>query len=218
MGAIQRLNEGEGQTMSHASRRGSVGVLVAAMVVAAAGAWAAASSGKATGRGEDEGRIGLGVNLGRADVRYEMNPEMAIDGFLGLDTESGGGLSNTGITVGGYFLGRITKPDPVSFLWVAGLAYDSQSVSTTITVPVLGSVTSKTSQGTFSIQGGVGAEYFFPGTKQFSIEARVGLSIDFISDSVDTGGTSSSVSSTGFGLKDLTGGIFMLRYYFGNGA
>ncbi len=63
--------------------------------------------------------------------------------------------------------------------------------------------------------GRIGAEYFLPGTKSFSLEGRVGIGLDLVSTKdTATGTASTSSSTTGFGIKDLTGGAFMLRYYF----
>ena len=182
-------------------------IMLVALAGGATGAgWAAAHGGA------DAGRLGLGVNLGRADIRKELDPMSAIDGFIGLDTQSASGASQTGLKIGGYYLKRLTAPEPVGFHFLGGLSYsiDNQSVT-------FAGVTASNKLSTLSLFGGVGAEYFLPGTKQLSIEGDVGLSIDIISSETPngTGGTTTS-SSTGIGIKDLTGGLFILRYYFAN--
>lgn len=162
-----------------------------------------------------DNKWGLGLNLGRADFRFMLDSMSAVDGFVGLSSvDAGGGSKSTDTSIGGYYLKRFFAPDPVDFHFLAGLSFGSGS--TTISYPILGNVSVKNS--IFSIFAGVGSEYFLPGTKQFSLEAEVGLQFDSTSTDVPnpiSGGTS-SVSGSGFGFKDLTGGLFMLRYYFTN--
>jgi len=183
-----------------------MGLLVSPLVSVPSHAARAAESGN---------KWGLGLNLGRADFRFMLDSMSAVDGFVGLSSvDAGGGSKTTDTSIGGYYLKRFFAPDPVDFHFLAGLSFGSGSVG--VSVPPFGTLTEKNS--VFSIFAGVGSEYFLPGTKQFSLEAEVGLQFDSTSTDVPnpiTGGTS-SVSGSGFGFRDLTGGLFMLRYYFAN--
>jgi hypothetical protein len=60
------------------------------------------------------------------------------------------------------------------------------------------------SQKRISFFGGLGAEYFLPGTKSLSVEGDFGLMLQILSD---------GSTATRLALGNLTGGLFMLRYY-----
>lgn len=166
-------------------------MLAMLMAVLAAGAASAAAKG-------GSGRIGLGLNLGRADLRYDLDTMSAIDGFLDLSLGSGGvGFDDTDFGIGGYYLRRMTKADPVGAHLLAGFRFGSLDRG--------GATLSD-----FTLFGGIGAEYFFPGTKQISLEASVGLGIHFLNSKV--GGL--STTGTQLSIDDLTRGGIMLRYYF----
>jgi len=176
--------------------------LVAALVPAS-GALAARSSSGST-------RIGLGLNLDRADFRMELSPENAIGGFLKFGVISGDAEGNL-IGIGGYYLQRLKPAKPVDFHFLAGLAINTGSDSGIALMPDMLSMGMGADSVTdFMLFGGVGSEYFLPGTDQFSIEANVGLAIHFASAKAgDWDGSATMIS-----IEDLTGAVVMLRYYF----
>jgi hypothetical protein len=157
-----------------------------------------------------ETRVGLGLNLDRADFRMELSPENAIGGFLKFGVISGDAKGNL-IGIGGYYLQRIKPPKPVDFHFLAGLAINTGSDDGIVFMPsILAMGAGAESVTDFMLFGGVGSEYFLPGTTQFSIEANVGLAIHFASAKVgDADGSATMIS-----IEDLTGAVVMLRYYF----
>lgn len=168
--------------------------LTLAMLVAGLAVGAASDAADKAGRG----RIGLGLNLGRADLRYDLDTMSAVDGFLDLSLGSGGaGFDETDFGIGGYYLRRMTKADPVGAHLLGGFRFGSRDEG--------GATFSD-----FTLFGGIGAEYFFPGTKQFSVEANVGLGIHFVNTKVK----GLSATGTQLSIDDLTRGGIMLRYYF----
>lgn len=170
-----------------------------------------------------EGRIGLGLNLGRADLRYDLDAKSAVDGFLGFDS-LGGDAKGTGFQIGAAYIKRIRPAEPVGLNFTGGLAFESTDGGVS-----MGSLSVGAKTSSFDLFGGIGAEYFLPGTKQLSIEASVGLMIRFISQEVLTTATTAgpppffiptttvvkaTAKSTEIGIADLTGGMIILRYYF----
>jgi hypothetical protein len=67
------------------------------------------------------------------------------------------------------------------------------------------------SESDFALFGGLGCEYYLPGTERLSLEGQIGVGLHFLSGKVDGGGSGSGMELT---LGDLTGGTLMLRYYF----
>lgn len=177
----------------------------ALVVVAVGGAGAgfaaqgdSAKGGSAAGTPDWSNRIGVGVNLGRVDARYAIDSLNAVDVFVDLDVGSGDALfEGTMFGTGGYYLRRLVEADPVGAHVLAGLSIGYDDVGGTESTD-------------FAVFGGFGAEYFFPGTDKFSIEASIGLGAHFLSS--DTSG----VSNAGVRVRidDLTSGLLMLRYYF----
>lgn len=172
----------------------------------AASAWGGTlgSGGAAGGRsrsGDESPRMGLGLNLNRADLRFGLGGGGAIDAYLGFSSVSGDKpyFDETTLAIGGYYVQSIKAADPVDFHFLAGLGYGSDNN---------GGLTASD----IAIQGGVGVEYFLPGTKSLSIEADMGVGIHILGLKA-TGG---SVSGTKIALEDLTGGILYVRYYFDN--
>ncbi len=172
----------------------------------AASAWGGTlgSGGPAGGgrsRGEDSPRMGLAMNLNRADLRFGLGGGGAIDAFVGFSSISGDKpyFDDTTLAIGGYYVQSIKAADPVDFHFLAGLGYGSDNS---------GGITNSD----IAIQGGVGVEYFLPGTKSLSIEGDVGLGIHILGAKASGG----SVSGTKIALEDLTGGVIYVRYYFDN--
>ncbi len=147
-----------------------------------------------------KGRIGLGVNLNRADVRYDLDSMSAIDGFLEFQFGSGSetfGLDETNFGIGAYYLRRMNVSKPVGTHLLAGFEFETHDVG-------------GGSGSDFTLFGGFGVEYFLPGTNQFSGEANIGLGLHFLSEKV----RGAKGTGTQLGIEDLTGGVVMLRYYF----
>ena len=155
-------------------------------------------------------RVGLGLNLDRADFRMELSPMNAIGGFLKFGVISGDAEGNL-IGIGGYYLQRIRPAKPVDFHFLGGLAINNGSDAGIAMLPsVLSMGVGADSVTDIMLFAGVGSEYFMPGSDQFSVEANVGLAIHFASAKVgDADGSATMIS-----IEDLTGAVVMLRYYF----
>ena len=166
------------------------------LVSAVGGACAAEKAAKKQGT-----RYGLGMNLNRADVRFEMDKNYALDAFLGFDFLGGNDKyfsDMTQFTIGGYYLQWLTKRNPVGLHLLGGFSYTSGDMGVA-------------SESDFALFGGLGCEYYLPGTERLSLEGQIGVGLHFLSGKVDGGGSGSGMELT---LGDLTGGTLMLRYYF----
>ncbi|MEK7475581.1 MAG: hypothetical protein AAB152_08095 [Candidatus Coatesbacteria bacterium] len=176
----------------------TIGLAVA--VVALTGVAVAAPA-----QNQGEGRVGLGMNLGTLEATYSLNTQSALGAAVNLDLMTGDfDSTNFGLTA--WFQQKLKSREPVDFFMLAGLGFGSQKVGT-----------DKTSG--FQLFAGLGTEYFLPGTKSLSIEAKLGLVINFLSQTVPffnpvtLSMDSAKASGTEISFKDLTGGLFILRYY-----
>lgn len=160
-----------------------------------------AGSGGPLGPGRS--RLGVAVNLDRADLRYELDPVNAVGIHLGLEL-FGGGFKSHDFSFGGYFLRRITEPDPLGLHYLGGMAVEAMDDG------LLEEYTEIT------VFAGMGVEYFLPGTRQLSIEASVGVGLMSRDRKIKEtiGGTGEIKRGAGIAIRDLTGGIVMIRYYF----
>lgn len=166
------------------------------LVTAAGDAGAAGTAAKTQGI-----RYGLGINLNRADVRFEMDDNYALDAFLGFDFLGGNDRYFTDLTeftIGGYYLQWLTKRNPVGLHLLGGCAYTTDDMGAA-------------SESDFALFGGLGCEYYLPGTERLSLEGQIGVGLHFLSGKVDGAGSGSGMELS---LGDLTGGTLMLRYYF----
>jgi len=177
-----------------------IGVLVAA--VALAGTALAAPEGNAS-------RLGLGVNLNRLDVRYELDALSAVGGYFGVDTANKD--LGTVVEFGGYYLKRLKAAEPASLHLLGGLSYGTDNTGGEGTLSsIIGAVwgggrgVAGDAVKRLTFFAGAGAEYFLPGTRSLSVEGDVGLIVQIISD----GETATRVA-----VGNLAGGLFMLRYY-----
>jgi hypothetical protein len=174
--------------------------------------------------------LGLGSSIGTGQqasvssivARAEVSPKLVGNFGLGFRSESGDFSDDTslGFNIGGQFRVFTNEANNLHFHLLGGLSYArvGTSVNTTVTVTntTTGVTTTKTvktdvSNSEIGLYGGVGAEYFFPGTDQFSMEVDVGPRIDLLSSSPATGSDS---SGTVLSLaNNLSGGI-LFTYYF----
>ena len=154
-----------------------------------------------------QGRVGLGMNLGTAEATYALDTESAVGAGVSLDLMSGD-FDSTDFGLDAWYQKTIKDADPVKFFWLGGLGFGSKKDGSTSTTKTSG----------FRLFAGIGTEYFLPGTKSLSIEAKVGLMINFLSEEFSTtvpvlGTITSKASGTEISFKDLTGGLFVIRYY-----
>lgn len=148
--------------------------------------------------------IGLGVSTNQADVRFMLDGRSAIDAFVNLGISSGD-ADTTDFGAGGYYVANLRETKPVYLHWLAGASFGTGKTSVTVSLPVIGPTTSTVKTNAFSLFGGIGAEYFLPGTEVFSLEANVGARLEILGGDAD---------ATTLSLANLTGGTIMLRYYF----
>jgi hypothetical protein len=178
-------------------------IVVAAVAVSLSGpALAAEQAG-----GGGQGRIGIGMNLGSAEATYSIDAASAVGARIDLDLKSGD-FDTTTLGFDAWYQMDIMSADPVKFFGLAGLGYGStkEAVST-------GSGNVVTTDSGIRLFGGVGTEYFVPGTKSLSIEAKVGLMVEFLSTKTVTPFRTTKSSGTEISIQDLTGGLFVIRYY-----
>jgi len=165
-------------------------------------AFLASGMAGAAGKGSQM-RMGLGLGINRADMRFVLSDTTAADAYLGLNTMSGD-ADTTDFSLGGYFLSKIINARPADLHWLAGGSIGSSKMTapstTVLGVKVGGGSATAT---TISLFGGIGSEYFLPGTENLSIEANIGAQLDIL-----TG----DASGTGIGLSSMNGLTF--RYYF----
>ncbi len=185
----------------------TVGLAVIAVALTGS-VFAAGKEGSTTKEGQ--GRIGIGMNLSSAEATYGLDTKSAIGVGIVLDSVSGDSKS-TGLGFTGWYQSKIKSADPVEFFFLAGLGYESNDVGDNDTTSA------------FNLFGGIGVEYFVPGTKSLSIEAKVGLLIQFLSEEMTvtdinpvTGlpfTATAKASSTRIAFEDLSGALFVIRYY-----
>ena len=180
--------------------------LMAAGLVLATAARCAETAASA---GNGPGRIGVGVNLGHADVRYELGARNAVGVIVKFRSISGKDLQmelvNAGIPVrdasdrygtGAYFMHRMTVPDPAGWHLIGGFDYTMDDACGAKLLD-------------FSIYGGAGVEYFLPGTKQVSLEASIGMGLHFLKTK-RVGAANQYATQMGF--EPLLGGLILRLY------
>ena len=152
--------------------------------------------------GPGRSRFGIAVNLARADMRYELDPVNAVGIHLGIEM-FGGGFKSHEFAFGGYFLRRIIEPSPLGMHYLGGMAVEASDDG------LLEEYTEIT------VFAGMGVEYFLPGTSQLSVEASVGVALMSRDRKIkeEIGGTGEIKRGAGLAIRDLTGGVVMLRYY-----
>lgn len=140
--------------------------------------------------GAAEKGMGLGLGIDRVDARISLDDKSAFDCYLGFNNMGDSDYSMTDFTIGGYYLMKIVNAKPADLHWLGG----AEIALTTGDGP-------KATQ--ISLFGGIGSEYFLPGTEKLSIEVNAGLK--FTNSSGDLEGHM-------FGFDSLNGVTF--RYYF----
>ena len=134
--------------------------------------------------------MGLGLGIKRVDARITLDDKSAADGYLCFNNMGNSDFSTTDLTIGGYYMMKIVNVKPADLHWLGG----AEVAITTGDGP-------KTTK--ISLFGGIGSEYFLPGTENLSIEVNAG--VKFTNMSGDAEGHL-------FGLDSLNGVTF--RYYF----
>lgn len=200
-----------------------VGAMLASQGVAAAQD-AAAKPGPKFG-------LGLATNFGATPVdnalvaRAAITPELTANAALGFRIQSGDFNEGTGFGLGVSAQYAVIKVGDVDFHVLGGLSYnrdsatDEQDVTDNSTTPPT-RVTQKTTNTTSDVAlfGGVGAQYFFPGTKRFSLQIDVGPAIHLlgVNNEVKVGSTTTSNDASAFVLalgENLSSGL-LFTYYF----
>ena len=141
-------------------------------------------------------RFGVGLGMSQIDARLVLNDKMAAGVFLGENASIAdtGGTDYNSIVIGGQFFMKLVNAKPADLHVLAGASVDTFSWSNSA---------HSDSTTTVSLFGGIGSEYFLPGTENLSIEMNVGIKLD-----VDT----STGGSTDIGTDSLGGVTF--HYYF----
>jgi len=134
--------------------------------------------------------MGLGLGINRADARITLDDKSAVDGYVGFNNMGNSNYSQTDFTIGGYYMMKMVNAKPADLHWLGG----AEIALTTGDGP-------KTTQ--ISLFGGIGSEYFLPGTENMSIEVNAGLKFTNMSGDLE---------GHMFGLDSLNGVTF--RYYF----
>jgi hypothetical protein len=172
-------------------------------------ATAARCAETAASAGGGLGRIGVGVNLGHADVRYELGARNAVGVVVKFRSISGKDLqadllaaqfpvrdASDRYGTGAYFMHRMTLPDPAGWHLIGGFDYTQDDACGAKLLD-------------FSLYGGAGFEYFLPGTKQVSLEASIGMGLHFLKTQF-TGAASHTATQMGF--EPLLGGLTLRLY------
>ena len=150
-------------------------------------------------------RLGVGVSASQVDLRLEVNEANALDFLLNFSLQAGN-QTNNAIGFGGQFLHRLVTDDDVNFHIVAGMTYGYMT----------GVIFGPRHENMVSVFSGVGAEYFM--TPRFSLEANVGLGLDFAWEEQMEGPplnqTETTVTTIAISPRSLTPGLLKLRYYF----
>lgn len=174
--------------------------------------------------------LGLATNFGATPVdnalvaRAKMD-KITLQGALGFRTQSGDFNEGTGFGIGVSGQYNVFSTDNLDFHVLGGLAYNrdsayTESTITTGTPPTVVTVTTKTTNtvSDISLFGGLGAQYWFPGTRRFSMQIDVGPAIHLYGQSVETkaGTTTTTTDSDAFALslaENLSSGI-LFTYWF----
>lgn len=175
--------------------------------------------------------LGLTTNFGATPVdnalvfRAAVTPELTANVALGFRLQSGDFGEGTGFGLGASAQYAVMKVGDVDFHVLGGLSYnrdsskdESTDVDTSTTPPTTITVETTTTQSDVALFGGVGAQYFFPGTKRFSMQIDVGPSIHLLGNSfeVKSGKTTTTTDADAFVLalaENLSSGV-MFTYYF----
>jgi hypothetical protein len=179
--------------------------------------------------------VGLSANFGPTPIpnainaRFQMGEKITLNGALGFRLQSGDFNEGTDFGLGGSAQYAVFSSDNLQFHVLGGLGLnfntDTQETTTTITDPTTGAqstvtTTQDTTNRDIALFGGFGAQYWFPGTRNFSMQVDVGPAIHLYGVDVETktGNTSTSTDASAFALslaENLSGGV-LFTYWFGN--
>jgi hypothetical protein len=164
--------------------------------------------------------LGLGTNLGVVPVaggggvaairaRAEVTPQIVGNFDLGFRSESGdfNDVSGVGVSVSGEYRVFTNEAKDLNFHVLGGLsvAHVSATIATSATT------STDVSANDIALFAGMGAEYFFGGTNQFSMQVDVGPTIHLLSLSPDVG---KDKSGTVISLADNLSSGILFTYYF----
>jgi len=171
-------------------------MLLLAALVAAVAAPAMAAKGNIEISG-----MGIGIGVDAADFRVELSPRDAVGVTMQFATLSGD-MDGSQFGIGFNYLHRLAEPKPVAMHFIGGLMINSYDK---LPFDFFGTPAVGAKFTMIKLYGGIGAEYFFPGTDRFSIEGNTGIGI--VSVSGDGKGTL-------FGIAPVPSSLVMFRYYF----
>ncbi len=173
-------------------------------------------------------RLGADLGIDQLGVRAEIMNDNVVDLFLDfsslsqIDRTTALGLGQeTAFGFGLQYARRIVNTDPVSFLVLGGLRYESQQFDREVDIGRNTIVTQTMTTDRVGVYAGAGAEYFLPGSKRFSLSADAGITILSLSHTVETPTAANTIvissdSGVDVSLGALPNGNVLFHYYFGD--